>query len=98
MHCKPPCPQRAEAVQSGFQPGTGSKLLNMVVVQMATEMHCGRVQEFLDLFQSSLVTFSKAVLATPDPAATLAEVAGLCSRASAPPVFERVSSDLVCPP
>jgi hypothetical protein len=71
----------------GFQPRTGPKLLNMVAMQMAAKCNAGAAQEFLNLFQEAITTFSKAVLATPNPAETLAEVASTLSRESPPAVF-----------
>jgi hypothetical protein len=71
----------------GFHPGTGSKLLNTVVVQMVAKCNAGAAQEFLNLFQDALTTFSKVVLATPDPIATLTEVSGILASDGAASMF-----------
>ncbi|OLS15560.1 MAG: hypothetical protein RBG13Loki_0809 [Promethearchaeota archaeon CR_4] len=70
-----------------FQPGTGPKLLNTIVVQMVAKLSAGASQQLLDLFQFGLRVYSKAILVMPDPIATLTEVTQLLSSEDAPSMF-----------
>jgi len=63
-----------------MKPGTRTKLLNTILVQMVAKMSPGAAQDLLDCFQEVVAKLCADILALPNPAAVLAQVAQLLTR------------------
>ncbi len=75
------------ARSESLHPDTVFKLLDMVIMQMEARCSAGVAGDILTVFQEVICTFTRAILALPDPLAGLAEVSRVLSHKDAPDIF-----------